>query len=47
MVKINRSKTGQFRVSINPQIITLFNLDQNKEYDWISIQGLPALRERK
>jgi len=46
MVKISKSK-NQHRITIPPSIITLFDLDSTKEYDWISIQGLPALRERK
>jgi len=46
MVKISKSKTGQFRVTINPQIASIFNLDPDKEYEWISVQGLPALREK-
>ena len=46
MVKISLSKTGQFRVTINPQIASLFNLDPEKKYEWISVQGLPALKEK-
>ena len=46
MVKISKSKTGQYRVTINPQVMTIFNLDPEKEYEWISLQGLPALREK-
>jgi|GEM_PF-5027152 len=46
MVKISKSN-NQYRITIPPSIITLFDLDPSKEYDWISIQGLPALRERK
>jgi len=46
MVKISLSKTGQYRITINPQIASLFNLDPEKDYEWVSIQGLPALREK-
>jgi hypothetical protein len=46
MVRISKSKTGQFRVTINPQIMTVFNLDPEVEYEWVSIQGLPALRAK-
>jgi len=46
MVKISKSKTGQFRVTINPQIMSVFNLDPEKDYEWISVQGLPALRKK-
>ena len=46
MVKISKSSTGQYRVTINPQIITVFNLDPEIEYEWISVQGLPALRKK-
>jgi len=28
-------------------IMTVFNLEDGVEYDWISVQGLPALKERK
>jgi len=37
MVKISESKYGQFRVTINPQIMTIFNLDPKKEYEWINV----------
>lgn len=47
MVRISKSRTGQYRVTINPQIMSVFNLDSDKEYEWISIQGLPALRAKK
>lgn len=47
MVKISKSNTGQYRVTINPQVITIFNLDPEKEYEWVSVQGLPALVEKK
>jgi len=46
MVKISKSKTGQYRVTINPQIMTIFNLNPEKDYEWVSIQGLPALRAK-
>ena len=47
MVKISKSKTGQFRVTINPQVMAIFNLDSDTEYEWINIQGLPGLKEKK
>ena len=46
MVKISKSK-NQSRITIPPTIMTLFDLDPDKNYDWISIQGLPALKKRK
>jgi len=46
MVKVSKSKTGQCRITLNPQIMTVFNLDPEKDYDLISVQGLPALREK-
>ena len=46
MVKISKFK-NQHRVTVPPEIITAFGLDVSKEYDWIMIGGLPALRERK
>jgi len=30
-----------------PSIMTVFNLGDGVEHDWISVQGLPALKERK
>ena len=47
MTKISKSKNGQHRITIPPSIMTVFNLEPGVEYDWISVQGLPALRERK
>ena len=46
MVKISKSR-NQYRITIPPEIITAFGLDVNKEYDWVMMGGLPALRERK
>jgi len=46
MVKISKSKTGQYRVTMNPQIMTVFNLKDDVEYEWISVQGIPALRAK-
>ena len=46
MVKISKSNTGQFRITINPQIMAVFNLDPEMDYEWISVQGLPALRAK-
>jgi len=46
MVRISKSNTGQFRVTINPQIMSVFNLDSDVEYEWVSVQGLPALRAK-
>jgi len=46
MTKISKSKTGQFRVTIPPSIMTVFNLEPGVEYDWISVQGLLALRKK-
>lgn len=33
MVKLTKSKTGQYRITINPQIVTLFTLSPDKEYN--------------
>jgi len=46
MVRISKSKTGQYRVTINPQIMSVFNLDPEIEYEWISVQGLPGLKQK-
>jgi hypothetical protein len=47
MVKLSKSKNGQYRITMNPQIVSLFGMSESKEYEWVSIQGLPALREKK
>ena len=47
MEKTSKSKTGQFRITIPPSIMTVFNFLGGVGYDWISVQGLPALKERK
>jgi hypothetical protein len=47
MPKLLKDSNGYFRVTISPEMVNLFELELNKEYDWISIQGLPDLRERK
>lgn len=46
MVKVTQSR-NQYRVTIPPEIMTAFGLVVSKDYDWIMIGGLPALRERK
>jgi len=46
MVKITKSR-NQYRITIPPEIMAAFGLDVSKNYDWIMMQGLPALRERK
>lgn len=46
MVKIVKTN-NQYRVTIPPEILTGFGLDPTKDYDWITVQGLAALRERK
>ena len=46
MVKITRSK-NQYRVTIPPDIMRAFGLKEGEIYDFVSVQGLPALRERK
>jgi len=47
MAKTSKSKTGQYRITIPASIMTVFNLEDGVGYDWISVQGLPALKERK
>jgi len=47
VAKTSKSKTGQLRITIPPSIMTVFNLEDGVEYDWVSVQGLPALRELK
>ncbi len=38
MVKISLFKTIQFRVTINSQIMSIFNLEDDKEYEWVSVR---------
>ena len=47
MVKLSKSKTGQYRVTIPPSIMTLFDLKPGKQCDWHNIDGFPGLKERK
>jgi len=47
MAKTSKSKTGLFRITIPSPIMTVFNFGGGVGYDWISVQGLPALKERK
>ena len=42
MAKTSKSKTGRFRITIPPPIMTVFNLEDGVEYDWISAQGYCA-----
>lgn len=46
MVRISKSKTGQYRITINPELVSVFNLDPEKDYEWVSVQGLLALRAK-
>lgn len=47
MPKLTQDKNGYFKISVSPEIVRLFNLEDGKTYDWESINGFPALRERK
>jgi len=47
MPTISKSKNGHYRITIPPSIIGVFGLKDGVEYEWISVQGLPALREKK
>ncbi|MCJ7647984.1 MAG: hypothetical protein MUP85_05185 [Candidatus Lokiarchaeota archaeon] len=47
MVLHQEEIAGQFRITIPPSIMTVFNLEDGVEYDWVSVQGLPVLKERK
>ena len=46
MPKLTQDKNGYYRIAVSPEIVRLFNLEPGKDYDWISSQGLPALKER-
>ena len=46
MVKISKSR-NQYRITIPPDIMTAFSLNTGKIYDWVSVAGMPTLRERK
>ena len=47
MPKLTKDKNGFFKISISPEMVRLFNLQEGKTYDWENINGFPALRERK
>ena len=47
MVKITFQKSNnQYKVTIPPDIMIAFGLKEGKQYDWVIVQGLAALRER-
>jgi hypothetical protein len=44
MAKTSKSKKGQYRITTPHSIMTVFNLGMVWSNDWISVQGLPALK---
>ena len=47
MPKLVKSKTGQFTISIHPEIVELFGLKPGIKYTWTNINGFPALVKSK
>lgn len=47
MPKLTKDKNGYFKISVGPEIVRLFNMEDGKTYDWENINGFPALRERR
>ena len=47
MPKLSKDKSGYFKISVSPEIVRLFNMEDDKTYDWENINGFPALKERK
>ena len=47
MAMTSKSKTGLFRITNPASILTVSNLEDDVGYDWIRMQGRPALKERK
>ena len=47
MPKLSKDPNGYFKISVSPEIVRLFNMEDGKTYDWENINGFPALRERK
>ena len=47
MPKLLKSKSGQFTISIHPEIVQLFNLEDGKIYNWKNVNGFPALVKSK
>ena len=47
MPKLTKDKNGYFKISISPEMVRLFNLQEGKQYDWENVNGFPALKERK
>ena len=44
MAKTSKSKKGQYRITTPHSIMTVFNLGMVWSNDWISVQGLTALK---
>ena len=47
MPKLSKDKSGYFKISVSPEIVRLFNLEEGKTYDWNNINGFPALIDSK
>ena len=47
MPKLVKSNTGQFTISIHPEIVRLINLEDGQKYDWKNVNGFPALVKSK
>lgn len=47
MPKLTQDKNGYYKISVSPEIVRLFNMQEGKIYDWENVNGFPALRERR
>lgn len=47
MPTISKDKNGYFKITISPDVVRIFNLQEGKTYDWNNINGFPALVEKK
>ena len=44
MPKLVKSNTGQFTISIHPELVKLFALEPGQLYEWTNMNGFPALK---
>ena len=47
MAKLSKDKNGYYKITVSPDVVRIFNLQEGEEYDWINANGFPALQERK
>jgi hypothetical protein len=47
MAKLSKDKNGYYKITISPDAVCIFNLQEGRTYDWNNVNGFPALQERK